>query len=87
MLRKLDLAGFKVIRISYANTILFPAIAAKRITEQLLPYKQANSDLALSTGRLDSVFRAILSLESKFMKSSGLPFGLTVIALAEKMKI
>jgi SAM-dependent methyltransferase len=68
---------------SYANTFLFPVAAVKRWSERFLP-QQNGSDLTLSPGAVNGVLRAILSAEAPLITSIGLPFGLTVTALARK---
>ena len=81
---KLQNAGFRIEHFSYANTILFPVAALKRLSERVLPDRQTGSDLSLETGFWNNLFRTILEAESPLIRTIGLPFGLTVIALAQK---
>ncbi len=76
--------GFEPIRVSYANTLLFPAVVLKRFSERVLPGRQNGSDLTIGVGALNTPLRWILSLEAPFVARTGLPFGLTVVALARK---
>lgn len=80
---KLRASGLTPLHTSYANTLLFPVAAAKRWSERLLP-RQAGSDLTLNPGPINGLLRTILSAEAPLIKSIGLPFGLTVTALARK---
>jgi SAM-dependent methyltransferase len=80
---KLRDSGLTPLYTSYANTFLFPVAAAKRWSERFLP-QQRGSDLTLNPGTTNGILRAILSAEAPLIKSIGLPFGLTVIALARK---
>jgi ubiquinone/menaquinone biosynthesis C-methylase UbiE len=75
--------GLMPLHTSYANTFLFPIAVAKRWSERFLPQQQG-SDLTLNPGTSNGVLRAILSAEAPLIKSIGLPFGLTVTALARK---
>jgi SAM-dependent methyltransferase len=84
LLAKLARCRLTPVCTSYANMLLFPLIVAKRFGERLIAWKQVGSDLTLDPGRLNSVLRAILSAEAPLIRSIGLPFGLTVIALARK---
>jgi SAM-dependent methyltransferase len=77
-------AGLIVQHTSYANTILFPLAVAKRWSERFTTRSQHGSDLTLDPGPLNSVLRTLLSAEAPLVRSIGLPFGLTVIALAQK---
>jgi len=81
---KLRRAGFEAERISHANMLLFPIAALKRASERFVPIRQAGSDLTIGAGVLNMPLRWILSLESPFVARAGLPFGLTVVALARK---
>lgn len=80
---KLQDSGLTPLHTSYANTFLFPIAAAKRWSERFLP-QQDGSDLTLSPGAVNGMLRTILSAEAPLIKSIGLPFGLTVTALARK---
>jgi SAM-dependent methyltransferase len=80
----LKLAGLEIEHISYANTILFPLALAKRISEGLSRKKEAVSDLAFPFGPVNTLFRRILSLEAPLIAKFGLPYGLSVIAIARK---
>ena len=81
---KLAANGFVPERLSYANTFLFPVAAVKRLSERLFSRNQAGSDLTLDPGRLNGLLAGILSAEAPLIRSRGLPFGLTVVALARK---
>jgi SAM-dependent methyltransferase len=84
LLAKLARCRLTPVRTSYANMLLFPLIAAKRFGERLMARQPVGSDLTFDPGRLNGVLYAILSAEALLIRSIGLPFGLTVIALARK---
>ena len=76
--------GFTVRKISYANTSLFPLAVAKRVSEKVFPLKRKGSDLTISTGFVNRLFTGLLSVEAPFVRTVGLPFGLTLVVLAQK---
>ena len=76
--------GLRVRHRSYANTVLFPLVLVKRLAEQVLPARAAASDLTLQLGVLERVFGLILRLEAPWVARIGLPFGLSVVAVAQK---
>lgn len=76
--------GFETIKLSYANTALFPLAVGKRLSERILKSNRKRSDLTISTGLMNSAFRAVLSAEAPFVRTTSLPFGLTLVALARK---
>ena len=81
---KLQRSALAPVHLSYANTFLFPVAAAKRFSERIIAPKQTGSDLTLDPGSLNGVLCAILSAEAPLVRSVGLPFGLTLVALARK---
>ena len=81
---KLKRSGLTPVRLSYANMFLFPVAVAKRLSERLFSPHQTGSDLTLDPGPLNGVLRSILSAEAPLVSTVGLPFGLTVVALARK---
>ena len=80
-----EMIGFAAERLSYANMFVFPLVAAKRFTEPIFSRHQTGSDLTIDPGPLNGVFRALLNAEAPLIRSVGLPFGLTVVALGRKV--
>ncbi len=81
---KLRQCDLEPVLLSYANTALFPLVALKRLSERVLKPDQNGSDLTLDPGPLNGVFRSILSAEAPLIRSVGLPFGLTVVAVGRR---
>jgi SAM-dependent methyltransferase len=82
----LEMAGFQVERLTYANTILFPLALAKRLFDNLSTKAVPVSDLSLPTGPLNHILQRILAFESGVITRFNLPYGLSVIAIASKSK-
>jgi hypothetical protein len=64
--------------------ILFPLTVMKRLGENLFPTREANSDLSMDIGIFNNVLRRVLSFEAPFVSGMGLPYGLSVVAVAKK---
>jgi SAM-dependent methyltransferase len=78
-------AGFRVDRTSYFNTILFPPIAAGRLGRRLLRAPgSAQSDFELGPSWLNQILGAVFGSEARIVSRRGLPFGVSVLALASK---
>jgi len=77
-------SGFQVEHVSYANTLLFPLAFAKRIGERIIPRVGEVSDF--DSGGMNDLFRHILSWEAPFVSGPGLPYGLSLFAVARKNK-
>jgi len=54
------------------------------LSERLFSSSQTGSDLTLDPGPLNGTLRSILSAEAPLISAVGLPFGLTVVALARR---
>ena len=75
--------GFAIERLSYANTLLFPLAAAKRLLERRAPaHAPAHSDVTPNPAWLDAVLSRPLAIEAAWLRRRDLPFGLSVVALA-----
>ncbi|MFZ5881986.1 MAG: class I SAM-dependent methyltransferase [Chloroflexota bacterium] len=77
-------SGFFPMHLTYANTLLFPAAALKRLLERLLPVHSGASDLELELGPFNGILHRVLAAEAPWVASRGWPFGLSVLALARK---
>jgi SAM-dependent methyltransferase len=82
--RALAEAGFGVDRTSYFNTVLFPPIAVVRLGRRLLRRPGAQqSDFDLGPARLNGILGAVFGAEAGLVARWDLPFGVSVLALAE----
>lgn len=81
--KKIEKSGFHLEHLTHINMWLFPLAVLKRWMEFLLPY-QKKSDLYLSLGPLNRVFKAILSSEAPMASRICLPVGLTAVVIARK---
>ncbi len=75
-------AGLTVLRLSYANCLLFPIALAKRLAERIMP-PGAGSDVGPPPAG-NRQLAAILALEALWLRRWALPWGLSVICLARK---
>lgn len=82
LVRKLSAAGFRVRRTSYADSLLFPAAALKRLLEGGKGH--SHGDLELPSPLVNRALLGVLSLESALLPAVSLPWGLSVMAVGEK---
>ena len=80
---KLDLCGFKVKYISYFNTLLFPFALAERIKQRIFP-PHGTEVLKLPNRKINYLLEKIFSMEVNFINKISLPFGLSLLVVAEK---
>lgn len=80
-------AGLRIHRLSYRNTLLFPAAAAVRLVRRWLPSRgePARSDLHLPPPWLNSLLTWPLLLENRLLQRGlRLPFGLSIFGVGVK---
>lgn len=80
--RKLTRAGFQVVRSTYANTFLFPVAALRRVVQKA--GIGSGTDLVPVPRPVNRVCLAIMDVEASLVRQGGLPFGLSVMAVARK---
>jgi len=80
--RLLASAGFEVLRDTYANSLLFPILAARRALDRLTG--RQGSDVGFLPAPLEWAFGAALRIEARLVRRVSLPVGASVFALARK---
>jgi SAM-dependent methyltransferase len=75
--------GLKVVRSTYANSLLFPLLLARRTLDRLLG--REGSDVAFLPAPLERLFKGLLLAEAAFVRRGiSLPVGASVLALARR---
>ena len=82
-------AGLRVRRVSYVMTALFPAVAAVRLAQKALgssrkPLEKAKTTLPDVPGPMNGILTALLRAESALVRRLDLPFGVSLVCVAEK---
>jgi SAM-dependent methyltransferase len=82
--RALERSGFSVKRASYANALLFWLAAAHRWLSRIRGSEA--SDVKPVPPLINRAMAGVLKIEARLLRGLNLPFGLSVVALAEKKK-
>lgn len=81
----LSSAGLKVTFTSYFNSWLFPAVAAARLVQRVLPArKEATGNLDETREPINAALKALFGSEKHLVKRASLPFGVSLIAVAQR---
>lgn len=83
LLEKLKDAGFTVEKISYYNTLLFPAIFAVRMLNNIL-LRNGASDLDVPNRPINYLLKKIFVLEKYLLRFGDFPFGVSILAVVRK---
>lgn len=74
--------NFKLLKITYVNTLLFPALALRRIIDKRSLLK--SSDVGKVNPLLNSLLFTPFRIEKQLLKFANLPFGLSLITVMKK---
>jgi SAM-dependent methyltransferase len=81
--RKMRQAGLEVLQGTYANTLLFPAAAARRVLSKARG-SSGESDVRPVSPVLNTALKTLFSLEASILPRTSMPVGLSVIAISRK---
>jgi SAM-dependent methyltransferase len=87
MREKLETAGFEIESATYANCLLFPIVAIRRLLKRLgIGGGTDTKPMPAGLQWLDPIFLSMLKIEAEIIGRGGsLPFGLSAIVLARKL--
>jgi ubiquinone/menaquinone biosynthesis C-methylase UbiE len=83
---QINAAGLEIRRLTHFNSFLFPPIAAIRLVRRAVPHARSHeSDFNFpAPGPLNAVLASIFGFESAIVPRANLPFGVSILCLAEK---
>lgn len=79
---RLQEAGFTIERLTFYNTLLFPAVLAVRALKRITG--REGDDMEIPPAPLNTLFRWIFSLERFWLPVAGFPLGVSLLAIARK---
>lgn len=85
---KFEGAGFRIQKLTYFNTLLFAPVALSRLLKRVLGSDDGpKSDLVMPSQSLNRLLTTIFASERHFLKRARLPFGISIICIAEKSEV
>jgi SAM-dependent methyltransferase len=85
--RLLTAAGFRIVRLTYTNAVLFLPMAVVRTAQRLRglrPEEEADTDMRVPAAPVNAVLSAALAVESWWLPYVDNPFGSSLLCLARK---
>jgi len=78
-------AGFQVVKVTYANALLFPLIyVGRQMLKIMRRFRDYTTENDLHPGWANRPLTAMLNLEVPMLRKMRFPFGVSIIAVAEK---
>lgn len=84
---KLEKSGFSILKLSYANMMLSIPLFLKRLLERKKLIKNYSSDTVMLPGVLNAIMYKYLQSENRLLNFMKLPFGSSVVCLAQKVDL
>lgn len=81
---KLARAGMQIERLTHANALMFPVIAARRLLERLFTNTTIRSDLTPLPRALNALLSVLYIAEMQLVARVDVPWGVSLVALARK---
>ena len=81
---RLEHAGFTVRRISYTNATILPAVAAVRLLQRLAGHAESEEEISIPPAPVNIALSAALRMEAALVRFVDMPFGSSLMALAQK---
>ncbi|HMK38179.1 MAG TPA: class I SAM-dependent methyltransferase [Bacteroidota bacterium] len=78
-----DRSGFTIEHLTFFNCFLFPPALLKRLAARVTGSEKAN-DLEVPFFPLNTIFREVFRVERRILPRASLPFGLSLLCLAQK---
>jgi hypothetical protein len=80
----LEKSGYKIEKISYYNSFLFPAIAAVRLIKKYLKIEDSPDETLPKLIEVNDILCAIFTSERHILKHCALPFGVSLVAVCKR---
>jgi len=85
--RRLQAAGFTIVRLTYTNATLFLPLAVARSMQRrrgLRQEREAEREISVPAGPVNAVLSGVLGVESVWLRFFDAPFGSSLLCLARK---
>jgi SAM-dependent methyltransferase len=85
--RRLEAAGFAIVRLTYTNASLFLPLLAVRTLQRrrgLKPEAEAQHEISVPPAPVNAVLSAVMAAESAWLRWFDAPFGSSLLCLARK---
>ena len=83
----LEGAGFQILRLTYTNATLFPALAVARLMQRrrgLRREHEADAEISVPPEPINAVMTLVMQLEALWLRLFDAPFGSSLLCLARK---
>lgn len=81
---RLTAAGFAIRRMSYTNATIMPVVAGVRLLQRLSGHEESHQEISIPPAPINAALTGALALEARLLRIMNMPFGSSIMALAQK---
>ncbi len=81
---RLTRAGFRIRRLSYTNATILPIVATVRLIQRISGHEESHQEIAIPPAPVNACLTGALALEARLLRVVDMPFGSSVMALAQR---
>jgi ubiquinone/menaquinone biosynthesis C-methylase UbiE len=80
-------AGFRIRRMSYTNATILPIVAAVRLVQRASGHEESHEEISIPPAPINAALTAALAVEARLLRFINMPFGSSLMALAQKPSV
>jgi ubiquinone/menaquinone biosynthesis C-methylase UbiE len=81
---RLTRAGFDIRRMSYTNATILPIVAGVRLLQRVSGHEESNQEISIPPAPINAALTAALAIEAGLLRVVNMPFGSSLMALAQR---
>jgi SAM-dependent methyltransferase len=81
---RLRRTGFAVRRMSYTNATILPVVAGVRLLQRLSGHEESQQEISIPPAAINTALTAALAVEATLIRVVNMPFGSSLMALAQR---
>ena len=82
--KKLEAAGFRVVRSTYTNFTILPIVAAVRLAQRVTGHVESQDEISVPPAPINAVLSGMLAAEASALRVIDMPLGSSLLAVAER---
>jgi ubiquinone/menaquinone biosynthesis C-methylase UbiE len=84
---RLTRTGFEIRRMSYTNATILPIVAAVRLFQRASGHEASNQEISIPPAPVNAALTGALAIEAMLLRFVDMPFGSSLMALAQRPAI
>ena len=82
--KKIEAAGFRVLRGTYTNLTILPLVAAVRLAQRVTGHVESQGEITVPFPPVNAALSALLALEAAALRVANMPIGSSLLMSAER---